>query len=178
MKVEKQVTSLELSRKLKELGCTQKSLFYWVPGSLEDNGDGNVSITVNDNEKMAWSILNAPEEIEGELYFPFNLTYIDYDSLDWEVEHKRKRDELKNKVCSAYTVAELGEMLPQYIAEGFLVIRKDDEWNFSYEKRSNGEIELIFHCYDKKEADARAKMMIFLIEKGLGKWNELLSLLK
>jgi len=30
MKLEEQVTSLELSRKLKELGVKQKSLWYWL----------------------------------------------------------------------------------------------------------------------------------------------------
>jgi len=112
MRLEDQVSSLELSKRLKELGVKQgESLFI-----MRVDG-GHV-------------ILNKPQ--------------------DW--------DSNSDHYYSAFTVAELGAMLPQY--PYYLPVRQKDgiEWGI----RVNGE-----WIQEKTEADARAKMLIHLIEKGL-----------
>jgi hypothetical protein len=80
MELEKQVCSLELARKLKELGVKQESLFYWV-GEEKDN------LFLSQQTKFIYG--SAPDLSEAE--YPF--------------------------VYSAFTVVELGEMLPEKIVE-------------------------------------------------------------
>ena len=67
---------------------------------------------------------------------------------------------------SALTVAELGEMLPKELRRGaiwWLEIVRSEAWRFRYGN-------IIFTAgTGKTEADARAEMLIFLIEKGLVK---------
>ena len=58
--------------------------------------------------------------------------------------------------CSAFTVAELGEMLPTYI--------KYERWEFSY--RVEYDFKNGYGVQQKTEADARAKMLIWLIKNG------------
>ena len=73
MKIEDQVCSLELSKKLKELGVKQDSIFYWINGVITD--------------------INVSPEQTRNLWYPAH-SYTLY---------------------SAFTVAELGEMLPPSI---------------------------------------------------------------
>ena len=93
MKLEDQVCSLELAKKLKELGVKQESLFYWW-FVRNDMGD---DVFVSDTK-------------------PVNGT----------------------EYWSAFTVAELGEMLPKYIVHcGFtceLNIIRSSVWRFYYGK--------------------------------------------
>jgi hypothetical protein len=74
---------------------------------------------------------------------------------------------------SAFTVAELGEMLPQVIVIPTTTVRKKyvlvigkvfgDQWQVSY--RGNQQTFIYFNCYT--EAEARAKMLIYLLENKL-----------
>lgn len=61
----------------------------------------------------------------------------------------------------AYTVAELGEMLPIEIEDNYLDCYKTERlngvWECSYESAMNGHFEIA-----NTEADARAKMLIYL----------------
>jgi hypothetical protein len=143
MQLEDQVASEELCKKLKELGCPQKSKYYW-------------------QFSECW-YLSPP----------------DYKEIDCP------------EIYSAYTVAELGELLPALImmTEGapynnfWLVTHKHSVKNIQYtinyicDTTSFNADEVIFerkltnNIYDEKEADARAKMLIYLIENGLLKWN-------
>lgn len=112
MKLEKQVTSLEISKRLKELGVKQKSLFryYGYPHGI--------ILELNPDE---------------------------YDCL------------------SAFTVAELGEMLPTLVS------------SWKQTETTDGDIGFRVHYDDKKvktciadtEADARGKMLIYLLENKL-----------
>lgn len=122
MKLEDQVVSLELSKRLKELGVKQESLFYW-------------------NEK-------------GSVEFADPETFVGY-TTD----------------VSAFTVAELGEMLPVTFAPFAAEIRLDcrkahSGWCCYYRELANEE--RIFTATDAyTEADARAKMLIYLLENNL-----------
>lgn len=111
MKIEKQVCSLELAKRLKKLGVKQESLFWWKDYSLEGNW------WVDDRE-----VLNKDT-------FPH---------------------------CSAFTVAELGELLKD--TDYNLPIWVDTCWHSDY-----GDT---FETSDT-EADARAKLLLNLLENGL-----------
>jgi len=109
MKLEQQVVSLELAKRLKELGCKQESAFYW-----------SYEVDVEDKYFL------------GPKHNGFNL------------------------LCSSFTVAELGEML-----KGFQIPHwsGQDRWATDCEP----------YCKSETEANARAKMLIHLIEKGIVK---------
>lgn len=120
MKLEDQVCSLELSKKLKYLGVKQESLWYWKGGFLRS------------------------DESIGEQY--------------------KDRDDC----YSAFTVAELGEMLPKTIEKDFglhfLEIQRDYEnkWRFQYGINTH-----FTSLENDTEANARAKMLVYLLENKL-----------
>lgn len=132
MKLEEQVVSLELAKKLKELGVKQESEFVWM------------------------KILKPHEH--------------------WELcESDRPCVNLKEDI-RAFTVAELGEMLPRRIQIGEAVywfqsgMNADEFW---CEYHNVTEIDEGFPLFEPitevKESDSRAKMLIHLIEKGMVK---------
>jgi hypothetical protein len=120
MKIEKQVCSLEVAKKLHELGLEQKSLFYWLNGDIVQGYGICAKIS---------------------------------------------------KVYSAFTVAELGEMLPASILEFYhfetsKYIAQDYFFRYSggyYNLEGYTKIEFI----DKNEANLRAKILIYLLENKL-----------
>jgi len=122
MKLEEQVVSLELAKKLKELGVKQDSFFKWG--------------------KMAG---------EPRVFYPAMMTAF-YDTL-----------------CSAFTVAELGEMLPEGdggdYCKGYFTM-DNEAYEYHPEYKEHCEIYRI-GVWEKTEADARAKLLIHLIEEGL-----------
>ena len=125
MKLEDQVASLELCKRLKELGVKQESEFYW-------NCDTDHWTSEPCKDTRHWRLINDDgNEREG---------------------------------YSAFTVAELGEMLPKEVRSGalwWLEIVRSEAWRFKYGK-------IIFTAgTGDTEADARAKMLIHLIEKGI-----------
>lgn len=115
MKLENQVTSLELSKKLKKLGVKQESLWSWY-------GDkGDLIMSNYDNE-----IFNT-------------TTVIPY---------------------SAFTVAELGEMIKNKGWGYPIYVERDNKWH----NVLNSDLPIVV---ENTEADARAKMLIYLIENKL-----------
>ena len=122
MKLENQVCSLELAKKLKELGVKQEGLFKW---HSKLDGKGNRVYT----------------EI---VYLPIKQMEQDY---------------------SAFTVAELGEMLPNSIDKFVMVIMKMNKgtWVCGYYKDLK---EMFYEVGDKILVNAMAKMLIWLIEQG------------
>jgi len=133
MTLENQVCSLELSKRLKELGVKQVSLFYWF-------------------------FLNGK----------------------WYVSDKDR--EGYREMVSAFTVAELGEMLPNYVSTSncgggrhservdYLVCENQnarEAWIRGTRKEY-----ICTDFRDKNEANARAKMLIYLLE------NELIEVVK
>jgi len=121
MKLEDQVISLELGKKLKELGVKQESLWYWYICKDETLACFNVPALISHKN------IKQPELAGGSYY-------------------------------SAFTVAELGEMLPlayleQYKGELYhLVHYKTNTLTFDHQES------------DKLEANARAKMLVYLIK--------------
>lgn len=123
MKLEDQVVSLELSKRLKELGVKQDSLYYWT------------------------------------------------DHLDWKL---RTDQGFSDQWNSAFTVAELGMMLPSKITafgqiHHFLRTWKRIAGEFGVRYKPNFGPAYIPAKIAKTEADARAKCLIYLLENDLMK---------
>lgn len=157
MKLESQVTSLELSKELKELGVKQDSLFYWESCPMK---------------KELW-VISSTE-------------WHDSWTGEWGDCHLLERQEN----YSAFTPAELGELLPPS-----LDTKKDEPFNFyrlyitTCHIFINEKLQKIFvvnykcdsayawegtNCrdlgknqYDPNLANAMAKMLIYLIENNL-----------
>lgn len=126
MKLEDQVCSLELAKRLKEIGVKQESYFYYT--------------TCNDCTK-------------------------EYGSQEWSLEEGISHGEN----ISAFTIAELGEMLPSLIGpdlDYYLKIDKvKDGWLVAYVKNDN--LPPLAFYDGTKEADVRSKLLIHLIENKL-----------
>lgn len=125
MKLEQQVTSLEISKKLKELGVKQESLYGWG----------------RDEEIQEYSLKEYQRWWNGGYIFLY----------------------------SAFTVAELGEMLPKYIVKGNLSLEleiiRSSVWRFYYGRTAD--MIVFIAGNDDTEADARGKMLIYLLENNL-----------
>ena len=118
-----QLTNLKLSKRLKELGVKQESLWWWL------------------------SFTNKPHKLRVREAFGV----------------------MDDETYSAFTVAELGEMLPENLDQK----REYYKQNLSILKSAGGfrvmynETGISF--FEKTEADARAKCLIYLLEKGVAK---------
>lgn len=132
MPIEQQVCSLELAKRLKELGVKQESYFWWR----------------NDYPKN-------PKKYENRWYLipdtEYPITGI----------HKGVSYGGEDHLLAAFTVAELGEMLKEScdgVSYGFCHGTTDWHW-------WNKEEDDYEQAYT--EADARAKMLIHLLENKL-----------
>ena len=147
MKLEKQIISLELAKKLKELNCPQKSLFFWT--HFTGNGQG-------------FLFGSGEEDIK------FFNECRDYKDIGiYKPTHDYPEKEIGTRrfiLCSAFTATELGEMLPERFQKGFLTCQKVGLWEVGYET-SRGRV--IIFKEAKSEADARAKLLIYLIKNKL-----------
>jgi len=144
MKLESQVCSLDLAKRLKELGVKQESLFYFM--RAEDK--------------------YAKESKYGHLKYGLS----GYFGLNTEPYVLGMAGLIGLANCidsvSAFTVAELGEMLPDLVVceKGY------SEWSVSYwwgnrnKKLKPTECEVYS---DTTEANARAKMLVYLLENKL-----------
>lgn len=152
MKLEHQVTSLELSKRLKELGVKQESLFYWMEYTNKRTGVKEWDLNNHGQRGMnEYQILG--EEKSGRSW-----------NNDWDGQ------------CSAFTVAELGEMLPFSIKFQKHVCYLSCEKNIPdyggwFCKYESSDIIRPTKATDiftaDTEADARANMLIYLLENGL-----------
>lgn len=161
MKLEQQVANLELSQKLDSLGVKGESLFYHIKDESEKidriHPAGEIIQEYEVDEEYG-SSYPTPEDVLT------NESWSDY-----------KENSI---IVSAYTVAELGEMLPREIDLPY----KNGKSRGRAHRRIYGEYGagLPFYCYyyctsrssnleerADTEADARAKMLIHLLENKL-----------
>lgn len=137
MELEYQVCSLEFAKKLEKLGIKQESVFVW------------------------WYTEAMSTDVK---YFPDQ----DWEKLEWSLRPRTSAMTDSGRDLAAFTVAELGEMLPVVIQEWNLECQRHTTgaWIISYycdAKRS--EFKSVLACADADtEADARAKMLIYLLE--------------
>lgn len=146
MNLKDQVVSIELAKKLKDLGVKQDSFFYYIPTVMGYEITTYIDLVDHDDSKnyyLAMLMINVPE-----------------------------------KVFSAFTVAELGELLPKELpskdkchayelnCKWELHYSDDKMWHITYKSFDN-DIAMDFIIYDKSEANARARMLIYLIENKL-----------
>lgn len=120
MNLENQVVSLELAKKLKELGVKQEGYFVWYT-----NGDSA-------------HLLDTPGEMRP----------------------------MEGKTYSAFTVAEMGEMFPRDLYYRFGALFDGDHYLGCF---ADSDCEEIIHrvTVASTEADARAEMLIYLLENKL-----------
>ena len=121
MTLEQQVVSLELAKKLKELGVKQESLFWW---------------SVPINQTVPEPDFSALEMCKPEVF---------YGKINWGKYFEP---------ISAFTVAELGENLQPYLQR--------DIWLRDQIAEAMDDA-----SYMRNEADARATMLIYLLENNL-----------
>jgi hypothetical protein len=121
MKIEQQVCSLELAKRLKELGVKQESICAYYR-----------------RHKNAPYVLEAGGMMDAD------------DKDGW---------------ISAFTVAELGEMLPMAILYKYVLDQLKTETGYRLVYRDENDIECA--TFASTEADARAKMLIYLLENKL-----------
>jgi len=85
--------------------------------------------------------------------------------LSKDKEEEYEYEEFSKKYCSAFTVAELGKMLPiGYGRESVYTNFYDNKWRVIYMDKG---YKTDKKCIAKTEADARAKMLIYLLENKL-----------
>ena len=139
MELSKQVCSLELSKRLKELGIKQASLFCWYHPSSMASGRKPTEDEWKDDTWLLGSTLHLYEAV-GKQGHP----------RSWFMG-----------CVSAFTVAELGEMLPVGALGAYLNIFKNVEgtWSVGYGKEKTITADI--------EANACAKVLIYLVENGL-----------
>lgn len=163
MKLESQVTSLEISKKLKELGVKQQSLFRWVKGEMEFGYEGEWSIKEGENYFIFDHILSYEiEDIYLEPDLPYDSGMSEEQFVKWEKERKAGWRRMRKAMCSAFTVAELGNLLriagPEATIKAY-----GDLHGFS----GTGSIGSIGMLWLLTEPDRLAKMLIYLIENKL-----------
>lgn len=138
MNLQDQVVSLALAKRLQELGITKTGLFFWV--ARKDK------------------LLERGIRVFGVAYIHWFHDLDDTDSLD------------NYEIYPAFTVAELGELIKP-------INQVDDERNYftfwdqlgmwvAWEQE-HGLYENECHICASTEADARAKMLIHLLENKL-----------
>lgn len=132
MKIKDQCVSLELAKKLKELGVKQESLFYYQNNPYND-GQDCIDLMINQKESVDGENVIMNSECENNL----------------------------NPKYSAFTSAELGEILPVWSDSSK---RDTNDWHVRVFDKN---IAIKHHSFGETEAEARAKMLIHLLEKGL-----------
>lgn len=154
MNLEDQVCGIEHAKRLKKLGVKQDSLFYY---SVDKESFEHLII---------WNLKHNQNANQGNLY-------------DCSIKYPEYYD-----IYSAFTVGELGAMLPDCISAADLFNNKnttllDLNGHFIKSSKTDDEYKIyidnltkIVIFFSKNEANARAQMLIYLLENGLMKLND------
>lgn len=150
MKIEDNVCTLAQAIKLKELGVKQDSLFYHFPNP------------------------NADEIIKEHKLSPYYIELGDNCMNQDSLVRKFVLDGFYNKTYSAFTVGELGELMQEYVLTQYnthggywewKLLKYDSDLPMGFEvKAENDEF--------NTEAEARADMLIYLLENKIIKLGE------
>ncbi len=150
MKLENQVTSLELSKRLKDLEVKQESLWWWYWNDYREGG------------KEGWDdsglIYTGGKFIDGSDEAKIRLGEEDFSEDD---QRLHDHNVARSNYISAFTVAELGEMMPKGFASYFR--KRLNNWQ-CIAPYAEPEVP---HTHSVTEANARAKMAIYLLENKL-----------
>lgn len=156
MKLENQVTSLEISKKLKTLGVKQESYFYWEKSYSVSTYDIGKPTERSEFEVGDYKIIADPKPRYGTspvLSFPL------------------ERAKILSSRYSAFTVAELGTLLPFEVEKHRLAFSKGEKLFVAGYWINTGGMPVagqkLHSCTDENEANCRGKMLIYLLEQGL-----------
>ena len=166
MKLQEQVSNFELSKKLFNLGFKSEHNFTWIEGAEYDEEGHKI---------IAWHpVLILENNSDGvTVYCPENVTL------------NEDLNEIKDSKSNypTYTSTELGKLLPKIIPHdlnnwsgGYYILfayseptdpNKEREPSVWYEDNDLHDENMILHgTSGTTEADARAQMLIWLIENG------------
>lgn len=138
--IENHVTSLELSKQLKELGVKQESIFFWVKYSGVHPSGNSYNC-----EHQIWGISEVEQALED----------IEKEESEFEAfEH-----------TSAFLSSELGELLKNNGVTCNWQLDTDGTWKWTAYQPSR----LNSSFNDEAECNARAKMLIYLTQQRLAK---------
>lgn len=143
MKIENQVCTISQSKLLKELGILQESQCYHYQEQTPRNP--NLHEYGFSQENMPWYLTTTGKK-----------SILSGSRVMYEY--------------SAFSVAELGEMLPDLFSTNrqyeLVCVKEDDCWLVMY-VAGNDLLNVLHKKAAKKEADAKADMLIYLLEKRL-----------
>jgi len=179
MKIEDQVISLNLAKRMKELGIEQRSMWYWI-ADRDQNWDLSFCGEIKECPHI---LLSAdPDEHKGDCEHDGECTRWLTDFWNCEYLH----------LYSAFTVAEVAEILPEVIVtedDNFFIIDgkrhntlcitknrfrdKGDVWSVLYYEEGTCDyppntVKEVTSC---KLSDALAKMVIWLKENSSSNQN-------
>lgn len=143
MKLEDQVCSFESAKRLKELGVKQDSIWYWLYNNEENSYIGSPLQMISD-EFLCDLTWDAINGITHKVY-----TYKDYN----------------HDIYSAFTASELGRLLKKYDGDKKIIWKRN---RLDYHKES-----IYKRPVNENEAEARANMLIYLLENKIIKVEDL-----
>lgn len=112
---------------------------------------------------------------ESEFYFRMGKIWHFREVTDWpnqeQLSDLLQSGQENERIFSAYTVAELGEMLPDLIEQEdkqyeLVCIKEDDCWLCRY-VRNNNMLDCFHYAAGETEAEARTNMLEYCIESNL-----------
>lgn len=156
MELSQQVCNLQQAKRLKELGVKQESIFVWQDGEISDNpytsakcGDWESCSVCNEHLGKGTEAECKCSEWKADGYYE-----------PWKWQRFKNND---HDYYSAFTVAELGVMLPLAECSSGSVTHENQKMPGDFACEIERQITPnVF--YGKTEAEARAAMLIHLLE--------------
>lgn len=158
MNLQDQVISLSLAKRLKELGMKQESLVCWVRGRMDYGYEGEWAVMESDEHFLFTENLGSRPEATD-----FTVDFGGYDEAGkWIDKEARLRKQRAKEVYSAYTVAELGEMLPKNIEWHSETGFTGGAWSCTSTNPTGFK-----RTFGETEAEARGLLLAYLLENNL-----------